>query len=887
MNKKETSSFTYKHIYPKLRYMLGLGRYIYQFWVKLRTHFINRPISSSVLPDAYTVCNTNTIDSEMDLICLSGEVPSDIDGSLFIAQCLGSPKAFMIGDTNIVRMDFGDGPTKLTNRLLWTPAALARQKLAHTRHRFDNFGLMYLSPGLGMFSYTEGMYLLPDGRIAVTSDVDRPWVIEQDNLRATTPIGRRDEWLPMFSGSAGKAMGDLFAGYSNSHVIYTDHQTGEVFLANYQYKQPSGEHPVMLVRWDGKSDFERWLVLGADGEEIEIKQSIHELIFTRDYILLADTAFVTGTEMFTPWASAPLPNEKTVVYIVDRREMKTGEKTVNARRLVLNEACIHLLAEYDNPNDLITVYMLHTPATNTAELLRDSDRDLDGNFFPEHLSGYGTLPVLDLSSVGKHVLDVKQEEVRSSQYIAEMPYTWGPYLYAYMGRQTVPYSGQDLFVMFKGFSKEILPQRIFNAYKDVDPRRVSIEEMVEDDGLSHNNSICRITTDDFSIADSYVFPDRVLLYTIACLDSKEANHPGFVIAGVATDKANGNISSGHEYWLFSADNLSGGPICKLGHPDLNNSTLFHTVFIPNRKTQVWKENTQPYHVPIREDYPKEELEKWDDVVLSSFEDVIWPYFDISNPEATNNAERVAEQLAPHRVSSHIGSEDIIAEQRITNGSAFANRMVAEVERMWRTTGWKKETDKNGILVESKPISGDFEKADILVTRAVGEIDAPAQETFDMLVSPAGYAVIDPISKPDDHELPPLETYNWREGSRLEAAVATTNLPMMPISEFVVLNAIDPETRIFASKSIIHDDCPGGSIYSNEEELPGARVRALNTFAIKIEPISNQRCRVFCINYADMAGNTPAFVNNLINTKYFLPPLYKRIAKKMSAPLLSK
>ena len=47
-------------------------------------------------------------------------------------------------------------------------------------YRFDYFGLMYLSPGLGMFSYTEGMYLLPDGRIAVTSDVDRPWVIERE-----------------------------------------------------------------------------------------------------------------------------------------------------------------------------------------------------------------------------------------------------------------------------------------------------------------------------------------------------------------------------------------------------------------------------------------------------------------------------------------------------------------------------------------------------------------------------------------------------------------------------------------------------------------------------------------------------------------------------------
>ena len=884
MSKKETHPFTYQYIYPKMRYMMGLGRNVYQAWVNLRTLFSKRPTSSTVLPDAYTVCNTSTIDSDFDLTCLSGEMPQDIDGSLFIAQCLGSPKAFMVGDTNIVRLDFGNSQVHLTNRLMWTPAALARQKLADTRHRFDFFGLMYLSPGVGMFSYTEGMYLLPDGRIAVTSDVDRPWVIERDTLRATTPIGRRNEWLPMLSGSAGEVMGDLFAGYSNSHVIYTDHETSEVFLVNYQYKQTDGKHPVMLDRWDGENDFERWLVIDKDGEEIEIKQSIHELIFTRDYILLADTAFVAGTEMLTPWVSAPLPSDKTVVYVIDRRELKSDTKTVTARRIVVDEACIHLIAEYDNPDDKITVYMLHTPATNTAELLRDNDRDLDGNYFPEHLSGYGTLPVLDLSSVGKHMLDVKEEKVIDSQYIAEMPYTWGPYLYAYMGRQTVPYNGQDLFVMFKGFSKDILPQRIFDAYKDVDSRRVPIDEMVAGNGLKHNNSICRITTDEFAIADSYVFPDRVLLYTIACLDSKEAGRPGYVIAGVVTDEAAGDASSGHEYWLFSADNLAGGPICKLGHPGLNNSTLFHTVYIPSAKANAWKTPKQPYHVALREDYPKEELKKWDPALLAVFDEVIWPYFDKSDPEATKQAERIAGQLSPRRVSSHVGSEDILGEERIVDGAAFAERMVAEAERMWMTTGWKIESARNGVLVESKPVSGVFEAANVLVTRAIGEIDAPAQDTFDMLISPKGYAVIDPISKPEDHESPPLEIYNWREGSRLEAAVATTKLPTMPPTEFVVLNAIDPNTRIFVSKSIMHDAHPGGSKYSTEPIESSDQVRALNTFAIKVEPISENRCQVLCINYADMAGNTKAFFNNLLNTKFFLPPLYKRIARMMNTSL---
>jgi hypothetical protein len=451
MQKQPTSPFVFQNVYPQMRHMMSLGRKLYGAGMKLQTTFSKRPAASPVLPDAYTVCNTSTIDSEMDLRCLEGTPPSDIDGSLFIAQCLGTPEAFMVGDTNIVRLDFNGQETHLANRLMWTPAALARLELEKTRHRFDFFGLMYLSPGLGMFSYTEGMYLLPDGRIGVTSDVDRPWVIERDSLRAVTPVGRRAEWIPMMSGSAGEVMGDLFAGYSNSHVVYTDPETSETFLVSYQYRQPTGEHPVRLMRWDGYNAFENWLVVDERGNDIEIKQSIHELVFTRDYILLADTAFVAGTEMLTPWVNAPLPNEKTVLYLVDRREMKPGVKTVTAKRVEVDEPCIHLIPEYENPGNKITVYMLHTPATNTAEILRSGDRDLNGNLFPAHLIGYGTLPVLDLSSVGKHIIDAAKPALEKSEYIAEMPYCWGPYLYTYLGRQVKPYTGQDLFVMFKGF----------------------------------------------------------------------------------------------------------------------------------------------------------------------------------------------------------------------------------------------------------------------------------------------------------------------------------------------------------------------------------------------------------------------------------------------------
>jgi hypothetical protein len=153
--------------------------------------------------------------------------------------------------------------------------------------------------------------------------------------------------------------------------------------------------------------------------------------------------------------------------------------------------------------------------------------------------------------------------------------------------------------------------------------------MVGREGLKHNNSICKITTDDLKIADAYIFPDRILLLTIACLESKEKERPGYVLAGVVKDEAIDDASSGHEYWLFPADNLAGGPICKLGHPELNNSTLFHAVFIPGSFGSNHKDHVAPYRVSIRDDYHEDELKNWGDEILFMFRDVIWPYFTSS------------------------------------------------------------------------------------------------------------------------------------------------------------------------------------------------------------------------------------------------------------------
>ncbi len=876
MSKEEN---LYKNVYPNLRHVLNATRGSYLKYKNMTSTFSKINENSPVVPDCYEVCNTNTVDSDITLNVLEGKLPKDITGNMYICQCLGTKDAFMVGDTNIVKINFSKKEVNLKNRFLWTPATMAKIGLENTKHCFDHMGLMFLSPGMGIYSYTEGMYLLPDGRLGITSDVDRPWIIDRENLKVNSPLGKRSQWLPMMKGKNSEVMGELFAGYSNSHVIYNDVKTDEVFLVNYQIKQADGTHPCNLMKFGKNFNIDKWSVVDENSKDILIEQSIHELIFTRDYIILADTAFAAGSEMIKPWKNAALPNPKTVIYIIARKDLIKKNTKVVAKRFEINEACIHLIADYENIDNKLKIYMLHTPATNTAEIIRSYDKDLNGKLFPRHLVGYGTLPVLDLSSLGKHTINMKTSKV-SSKYIRHKKLTWGPYMYTYMGRQLRNLEDQDLFIMFKGFRNEILPKRIYNAYKNTENRRVPLDDMIKNNKINVNNSIVRLKKDDFKIADHYEFNDKVMLYTISCIETSK--NEGYVLAGVVSDVKENELSSGHEYWLFDSNNLKAGPICKLGHKSLNNSVLFHTVYIPEKDEKRLDKNKIRYNVSFKEDYPAKDLKKYNKEVKEIFDEVIFPYYDDQDSKSKQKAMNILKEFSKNRVANYVGKEHIISEEEIKDAPKHAEKMIAEANRMFNSTGWKDESNKDGLLVQSKKVSGTFEKSGIFVTRATSDLDVNADKLFEYITSPEGYAVIDPVSDPNDHSKKPLEVYKWKKDSRLEAAVATTNIKMLDPSDFVVLNAIDKERKIFASKSIIHKSMKGSSKYYDKYVKPSnGHERALNTFVIQVEEISKNSCRVNCINYADMAGKTSSTMNNIINCKVFFPPLYKRMKEAIN------
>jgi hypothetical protein len=234
----------------------------------------------------------------------------------------------------------------------------------------------------------------------------------------------------------------------------------------------------------------------------------------------------------------------------------------------------------------------------------------------------------------------------------------------------------------------------------------------------------------------------------------------------------------------------------------------------------------------------------------------------------------------------VGGAKVIGEERITGGWSarrLAERMVREANAIWSqpASDWSVVSENRLLKVEAVRIDGgEFASSGVLLTRAKGIIvNATASATIQLLTSPAGFAIIDPLSSADDFGKY-YAKYWWRWGQRLVVADARAEVPGLAPREFSVLNAIDVNARVFVSKSILHASRPGGSEYNTHRAPPppNGRVRALNTYAVRTTPRGDD-CVVEMINFADLGGSFPRRLMNVING-LFLNRVYKRLQESI-------
>ena len=101
-------------------------------------------------------------------------------------------------------------------------------------------------------------------------------------------------------------------------------------------------------------------------------------------------------------------------------------------------------------------------------------------------------------------------------------------------------------------------------------------------------------------------------------DGGEKNE-GYIYCCVVSDDNQTEGSSGDEFWVFDAQNLEQGPICRLGHPDMNLPFTLHSTYVESLPTG------DTYQISIFDDYSAH-IANLDESIISLFEAEVFTRF---------------------------------------------------------------------------------------------------------------------------------------------------------------------------------------------------------------------------------------------------------------------
>lgn len=395
-----------------------------------------------------------------------------------------------------------------------------------------------------------------------------------------------------------------------------------------------------LVRWDGADSLNKWKIT-YKGRPIKIKSTMHQMGVSKDYIILTETAFKLVLEDFLPYIqqqllklkqykkSSQALSDKTIwekiltwlrfhrqyltfpqspdtkFYIVPRTKLERLEDggSIEAERFTIQGECNHYLVDYDNPNHKITIHAALNKAADAAEFIHQDDTSPFRDRQPEELAGIFS-NTMAINRPAIYVIDGKsgrKEKEEVLNFDESKNFTWSIGLYAY--RDEFPTDKfEDIYWLGFGAWSDIQTEFIYDMYKEYiyrDPQ-FPLDKMMEVIKQGVPTILSRLHIDRqanpmLSVADAYKIPGEYFV-----------NSPQFVPRQNSTGSTDGYIictaiysdrmisepedgssqdapwSNNSEIWIFDANNLKPGPLCRLSHSQINLSFTVHTTWMKNR-----------------------------------------------------------------------------------------------------------------------------------------------------------------------------------------------------------------------------------------------------------------------------------------------------------------
>ncbi len=426
----------------------------------------------------------------------------------------------------------------------------------------------------------------------------------------------------------------------------------------------SNENAVYLVKWKGEKRPQAFKIVNEDGSAIEIAHNMHQIGFSKDYILLADTnfKFTLNVMMNNPFPNNVkidsflrefldgAQNDYSSLYIIARKDLLDEKKEVLAHRVILPLETVHFSVDYNNDNDIITVHTAHNCCACPAEWIRYYDKcKAFGEPVDEQRVGLIAVGEMDIGKIGKVLIDVKNRDVleRKSKFLHLTgdldktdpgPHTWGVGLYTYRDMLSPDKNVEKISHVFwqaYGLSDQMLTEFMYNLYQCSDRNRVyTAEQMLDFTKKGAPFILQTVETNAMEVTDHYSFPADTFMWSLQFIPSANENPDipdslnGYILCTVVGENENSpNLSSYYsEIWLFDAKSLQSGPVAKLHHKSLQFAFTIHSVWVK----EAVNVSIPSYKIDIREDYNQQikliNRRRLRKKVQSLMNEKVYPYF---------------------------------------------------------------------------------------------------------------------------------------------------------------------------------------------------------------------------------------------------------------------
>ncbi|MCC6411221.1 MAG: carotenoid oxygenase family protein [Saprospiraceae bacterium] len=381
---------------------------------------------------------------------------------------------------------------------------------------------------------------------------------------------------------------------------------------------------VYLLRWTGKDTVDKWEVVdGKTGKAIRIEETMHQTNITRDYIVLIDSAVKFAIDILL---KNPFPHNENIsrmirdltakkilpytpVYVISRKDLQPGQKTVPARLLQIEIETVHFSCDYDNPGGKITLHGAHNCANCAAEWVRSFDflPAMAGQKVFPNTVGLITTGEMDIGRIGKFVIDGETAIIEQEELLIEMGFsgnsfekgqveghTWAVGLHTHRGIISADIAVpriKKIYWQSYGLDARFLTDFIQGLYTEYRNRAIPVEDLMKYYEKGIPFALLKQDTEKMTLEDWYVFGYNQNFRSLQFVPRKGANpdpnaegwgEDGYIFCTMVNGSPDIHEDAYiREIWIFDAKNLRQGPVCRLAHPDLNFAFTIHSAWTPD------------------------------------------------------------------------------------------------------------------------------------------------------------------------------------------------------------------------------------------------------------------------------------------------------------------